>query len=390
MRVANIDRAFRGVKRVAWIAGVAACATTSRPAPIDPAAAWTGWVPELSAPAALPRVPRDTPVIAWEANAGAGVRAGPVVTDQVLVLATTDRRIRTISRQDGSEYWSRRLGSPPGPPLAIGDRIYVGTEGADEGEVRALRFEDGGTEWRRKVGPVRSPIAHFDGTIYGATEFGLAFALQARDGRELWKTRLPGRARALGPVVSGQRLLVISGADTLYSLDRTTGQLLGRAPLPAPATALPALAGDTVVVPAARGILAAYTANGPNPLWESGGFDAFVGPPVLANGEAWAVTRFGQLIAFRLSDGRHRVIADLREGTGAGLTLVQGGFLVGTFRGRLHLLDWEGRLIWTKMLEGQITHAAVAVDGGIAVPMFGPVAGFLGTRPLRGKVVMLR
>lgn len=335
-------------------------------------------------------MPTDTPIVAWETGAGSGLRATPVLTERTVVVASSDRKIRVLDRQDGTEYWNRGTGARPGAPVVVGDRIYVGTEAPGEGEVRSLRFRDGGTVWRRRVGSLASPIAFDDGQIYGVTDAGIAFALRAGDGREIWKSRLPGRGRPWGPVVHGERVLVLSGADTLYSLDRRTGRPLGQAPLPGHAVGRPALVGDTLVVSTGRGSLVAYTANGPRRLWETGGFDLFAGGPVLAEGEALAVTRLGAVVAFRLADGRHRVLAQLREIASAGPTLVEGGLLVGTLSGRLYLLDSEGQAIWTKALEGSITHPPAALDGQIAVPMYGPMGGFLGSRPLRGKVVMLR
>ena len=335
---------------------------------------------------------RQVPDIVWEATAGPGLRSTPILTDQTVLVSSTDRELRAFNLHDGTEYWSRGVGRPPGAPLIVGARIFVGTEATGEGEVRAVRFRDGHTEWRQDVGPIHSPIAFVNDTVYGVTDRGLVFALRARDGRIAWRKALPGRGGIWGPVVDGDRLYFASAADTLYVLDRDGGGRLGQASLPGRAVGLPALAGDTLVITTASGTFFAYSVRAPIParLWETAGFEPFADGPVLAAGEAFAVTRRGAVVAVRLRDGRHRVLTELNEPVGAAPTVVEGGLLVGTLGGRLYLFSLEGRLLWMKPLEGSITHAPAAADGAIFVPMYGPVGGFLGTRPLRGKVVMLR
>lgn len=370
-----------------------ACGPRARPAPVDPAALWSQWLgdPTRSGYRSA-RVPQQAPDVVWEATAGPGLRSTPVLTDQTVLVPSTDRELHALNLHDGTEYWSRGVGGPPGAPLVVGARIFLGTETTGEGEVRAVRFRDGHTEWRQDIGPIHSPIAFANDTVYGVTSRGLVFALRARDGHTAWRTRLPGRGGVWGPVLDGDRLYFISGGDTLYALDRNGGERLGQVSLPGRAVGLPALAGDTLVIATASGAFLGYSVRAPVPvrLWETAGFEPFSGGPVLAAGEAFAVTRRGTVVAVRLRDGRHRVLADLNEPVGAAPTVVEGGLLVGTLGGRLYLVSLDGRLLWMKQLEGSITHAPAATEGAIFVPMYGPVGGFLGTRPLRGKVVMLR
>ena len=360
---------------------------------MDPAAHWTDWMGGAARAGYLSaRAPTDTPAVAWATAAGSGLRSAPVLTDQVVLVASTDRTLRAFDRQSGTEFWGQRLGGTPGAPLLLGDRIYVGTEDGNEGEVRALRFRDGRTQWRRKVGPVPAPLAAAGDTLFGITSRGAAFALRTRDGREVWKTSLRVRGLVWGLVPGPDRVFAVSIGDTLFALDRGSGRLVGRAPLPGRVVGPPALAAGTLVVATAQGAAAAYavSSDAPTLLWETAGFDPFVGGPVIVGDRALAVTEHGELVAFGLADGRHRVLARLEDAASAAPTAVENGVLVGTLTGRLYLLDLEGRLLWTKQLEGSITHPVAVTDFGIVVPMYGPVEGFLGSRPLRGKVVLLR
>jgi outer membrane protein assembly factor BamB len=394
-RRAKIERAPRAVKpaaacALAW-AVAAACGASVRPAPVDPAALWPGPASADGASRALPAVPREPPIVAWEAAAGPGLRGGPALSAEAVVVASTDRNLRALSLPTGEEYWARGVGARPTAPIVVGARIYVGTDDGDDGEVRAVRFRDGGTEWKRRVGPVPTPLAFRDGTLYGVAAGGVAFALDAGEGRERWRTSLTTRrGRAWGPLVSGDRVYVATSADSLYALDRATGRVLHRTGLPAHAVEMPALAGDAVVVPLARGILAAYDTGDLRPRWQTGGFDAWAGGVAVAGDEVYAVTRTGRVVGVRTTDGRHRILAELGEPVGAGPTAVEGGLLVGTLYGTLRLLDVEGQTVWTHRVEGSVVYPPVVADGTIAVPAYGPTSGFLGTRTLRGKVVLLR
>lgn len=360
---------------------------------MDPAALWDQWLGNAArAGYRAAHVPSEPPQVVWEAAAGPGVRGTPVLTDRVVLAPGTDRELRAFNRSDGTEYWARGVGLPPGAPLVVNGRVFLATESLGVGELRALRLTDGGTEWREEVGPVSSPIVFANDTVFGVTDHGFAFAVRARDGRTAWKVGVPARGRPWGPIMVGARVLLVAAADTLFSLDRRDGHRVGQAPLSGALAGLPALQGDTLVVATTDGSLLAYSVRAASPdlLWETAGFETFAGGPAIARGEAFAVTHRGEVVAVRLSDGRHRVLARLDEPVHAGPTLVENGLLVGTLYGRLVFLDYDGQRVWTKELEGSVTHPAAAADGAIFVPMYGPVGGFLGTRPNRGKVVMLQ
>ncbi|HSG81675.1 MAG TPA: PQQ-binding-like beta-propeller repeat protein, partial [Gemmatimonadota bacterium] len=126
----------------------AACRSQpSRPAPVDAGAYWSTSLGHPNrAPFAGQTVSTHTPEILWVSSVGSGIRGMLVVTDQVIVAASANRHIYTLSRSDGSRLWRHKLKGQPYAPLLRADEIYVAT--ADHGLYYVLHMSEG-TELRR-------------------------------------------------------------------------------------------------------------------------------------------------------------------------------------------------------------------------------------------------
>src|SRR2546422_8211293 len=74
-----------------------------------------------------------------------------------------------------------------------------------------------------------------------ATETGEVLRLETAGGHVTWRRRLPGGGAArAGPVPAAGGLAVATTADTLYLLDRATGEIRSRLPTPGAVLATPA------------------------------------------------------------------------------------------------------------------------------------------------------
>ncbi len=146
------------------------------------------------------RVTDKAPSELWSASLSSAIRGMLVVTDEVIVAATTDRGIQTLSRQDGSTFWRRRLDGPPVSPLVVGDVIFTATE--DRGRLRSLGLVEGENRWERRHPSVRNPLSFADDTVFVAAEDGslAAFSRNDRPVEPLWLTRFP-RAPSAGPLI---------------------------------------------------------------------------------------------------------------------------------------------------------------------------------------------
>jgi polyvinyl alcohol dehydrogenase (cytochrome) len=131
---------------------------------------------------------------------------------------------RAVNRDTGETLWEKNLGNPSAlggvmAAAAVADgRIFVahklsGSLNGGTSELIALNMDDGTPAW---PAPVAMPaftwggITHANGVVYTSIQNGSVFALDAKDGKQLWTTRLANGC-AGGPTISNGWLYVPSG-----------------------------------------------------------------------------------------------------------------------------------------------------------------------------------
>jgi len=396
-RAAKIDTARRSVKLRArpratiWLGlaalpWLASCSHQARPAPADAGVYWPTYLGNAArSPFLRERIPDELPSIVWSSQLGSGIQGMPVVTDEVIIAASSDRYIHTLNRQDGSTFWRKRLEGLPVPPMVIGEVIYTAT--TTKSGLRSLRITDGGDVWKRRFPAVSVPLSLTGDTAYAATDDGYLFAVTSMK-QPLWSTRLSAAASA-GPLVLKDWVLYLS-LDSLFLLERASGEREAAACSPEIIAGEAASDGERVYLATERGSLLAWRTPHLELLWQTSGFDSFLSGPVLAGKAGYAVTARGEVVRFDTDTGAAQVIAQTGEVTIASATVVQNGLLVGTLAGRLHFFSWNGEPIWDVQMEGTIEAPVFVHEGRITVAMYGRVSGPLGTKPSRGKLVELR
>ncbi|UCF21255.1 MAG: PQQ-binding-like beta-propeller repeat protein [Gemmatimonadota bacterium] len=349
------------------------------------------------APFRTERLSTAEPTTVWSEGVGSGIQGMPVLAGEAIIAATSDRYLEARSRQDGSLFWRKRLEGPPVSPIIIGDAIYTATEGL--GELRALDVALGDDRWKQRFASVRTPLAMAGDTLFVATENGGLFAFdrcsrsedpagcRTPEGEPIWSTAFRGPPSA-GPLVLTDWVVVVA-LDSLYLFDRFSG--MRRAAAQGPDIAVGELASDgsTVFLATENGSLLAWTTPNLELLWQISGFGNFQSGPVLDGNLGYAVTRTGQVLAFDLTDGAARVIAECKGAVIAPPTLVRNGLLVGTLDGKLHFLGRDGESIWMVEFDGLIETPVIVHQGRILVSMYGKAGGGLGS-PYRGKMAELR
>jgi outer membrane protein assembly factor BamB len=372
-----------GLAALPWLAS---CRHQARPAPADPGVYWPTYLGNAArTPFLSERISDELPSVVWSTQLGSGIQGMPVVTDEVIIAASSDRYIHTLSRQDGSTFWRKRVDGLPVPPLVIGEVIYTAT--TTKSGLRSLRITDGDYVWKRKFPAVSVPLSMAGDTAYAATDDRYLFAVTSME-QPLWSTRLSAAASA-GPLVLKDWVLYLS-LDSLFLLERASGQREAAARSPEIIAGEAASDGERVYLATERGSLLAWRTPDLELLWQTSGFDCFLSGPVLAGDVGYAVTRRGEVVRFDADTGAAQVIAQTGEVTLASPTVVQNGLLVGTLAGHLHFFSWNGEPIWDVQMEGSI-EAPVFVHGGrMTVALYGRVRGPLGSKPSRGKLVELR
>ena len=81
---------------------------------------------------------------------GRGVRGSPALGETVMAVGTADHNLVLVDRSSGELLWRSHLdASVRAGPLLDEDRLYVATESQPQGRVYAIRLRDGRRLWLR-------------------------------------------------------------------------------------------------------------------------------------------------------------------------------------------------------------------------------------------------
>lgn len=203
-----------------------------------------------------------------------------------------------------------------GGGLAIaGDRLYVAT---GQGLLFAINAKDGKEIWRKNIGsPMRSAPKVQGGILYISTVDDQLFAISGGTGEIEWQHRGMGERvgflSAVSPAIGDNIVVVTYTSGDIYGLSADTGQELWSDSLATPrktsATSVFAgFAGDAVI---AGGVAFASSSNGLSAathilsgkrLWEQE--IASAGTPWLAGNYLFVLTSEAQVAAVYARDGR--------------------------------------------------------------------------------------
>ncbi len=363
----------------------AGCSTRPRPAPVDEGVFWPMY---LGTPSRTPfaglRITEEPPTILWTSGVGPAIRGVPVVTDEIIVAASTDRKIQTVSRVDGSTLWRRGMDGPPVDPLVIGGVIYAASE--NKGKLVAIDVVEGDDIWERDSPSVATPISVIDDTLYVAAEDGSLIAL-ASGREEVWRVFFR-RAASAGPLLLDS-LIVYVAYDSVYVLDRRDARLFSKAASPEIFIGEPASDGSSLYVVTERGSIYSWRLPDLEFAWQASGFGNFVSGPVVAGDDGYVVSRSGRLVHFDPASGSASIIAALDDAVIAPPTVVANGVLVGTLGGRLHFCRRNGEPVWDVELDGSIESPVMVHEGRLIVPMYSKRRGMLSSGS-EGRIVELR
>jgi len=332
-----------------------ACVPVVKPGPARQELGWTAYLGSARHDAAAGETLNPDPRPLWRASIGRAVRGSPALGETILAVGTADRNVVLVDRTSGEILWRQRVdGTIRAGPLLDEDRLYLATEAQPEGRVYAIRLRDGKTIWRTRVGSVVAPLG-FDGeALYAGTEGGAVVRVNPEDGHVMWRRALSGAIRA-GPIATPQGLAVVTTADTLYLLDRTTGQVRARRATPGAVLATPASDGRRVYLGTTDGRLLAIDLPELTVRWERAAGDAVYGAPALAHDTLYVLTRDGHLWLIPVDDPAAAKSHALGIVATAGPTPIISGVLVGSVSGEILLVDRaNGAVLWRAQVAGPV------------------------------------
>ena len=368
---AKVERATGGVNlplALLLVIAASACTRTTRPAPVDQGVQpWTTTMADARRDGGADQAaPRD-PAEAWRVDIGRGLTAPLALRSDLLAVTSVDRRVIVMSAASGEIYWEKRLsGVASGSAVFDGAIVYVGAQ-ADDGAAHAFEMARGFELWKRDMPmPVGAALLEGGDNVW-STDNGTLVALDA-EGAVRWRGRLAG-ALVHTPVPSPRGLLVSTSADTLYRIDRASGAVLDRLPLPASVSATPALAGQRLILPLFdTTVVTVDVADWRLAASTRPGAQVRAAPVIDADDAAWLLTETAELWHWP-AEGAPRRVAQAGGSARRSLALSRDGVLVGRLDGRLSLYDFAGGERWTRDLEDSIEAPALVHAGAVYVPL---------------------
>lgn len=232
----------------------------------------------------------DQPKRAWQASIDGGsnrerMAAAPVVADNKLFVTDVTATIHAFAADTGAALWSA---------------------GITEGKLnKAARFGGG--------------VSYDDGKLYATDGVGDVVAMNAADGKILWRAK-PGAPLRGSPTVANGAVYVLTQDNQVFSLNQTDGkvQWVQSGTLETQGVfgvAAPAVSQGTVVAGFSSGELSAYRYENGRILWQDAlsrtsittsvsSLSDIDAAPVIDGGRVYAVGQGGRMVALELSTGQ--------------------------------------------------------------------------------------
>jgi outer membrane protein assembly factor BamB len=273
------------------------------------------------------------------------------------------------------QIWRSNIGEGGGyrarvtaQPVIDGGRIYTMDS---DGLVRAFDVRTGGRIWQADTEADNDRNSNVGGglstdgkTLFAASGRGAVVAFDAATGAHRWRSPLPTAARAAGTIAEG-RIFVPTLDDQLFAFSSDDGHKLWSYQANSNATSIlglpaPAYADGVVVAGFGSGDLVALRAASGSVAWtdtlasaagRSGPTDlaSVRAMPVIVNGQVYAISLAGLMVALDLRTGRRvweRDVGSTESPAVAGDWI----FLVSTDQQVAALARSDGQVAWVNQL----------------------------------------
>ncbi|NNC36528.1 MAG: PQQ-binding-like beta-propeller repeat protein [Hyphomonadaceae bacterium] len=298
----------------------------------------------------------------WSKDVGKGshrkgrVVSSPVVAGGILYTVDGNNKVMAIDAETGSSIWDYKI------KVAKLEKTRRGGKSIVDRVKDPFVWGDSGGSDKEAVG---GGLAVADGRVFVTSGFGLAVALDAASGSEIWRTRTRTPLHS-APAVDNGRLFAVSDDNELFAFDADSGAVLWTYQaiietarmLTAPS---PAIIEDVVIAPFSSGEIVALRVQNGSVLWQdsldsSGNLTPLAAlndigsGPVVADGYVFASAQSGSLGAFDLRTGQ-RVWS--QPAGSLGFPLVIGDFIYTvTTEGQVACLSkTDGTVIWLTQLQ---------------------------------------
>lgn len=279
----------------------------------------------------------------WHFNLPGSFLSPAVAGNRVFVRAEAgeDGFVFALSLDAGAKLWQYRfpavgssydnVGGHVTSPLVAEDRVLVGAAQS----LYALDVESGAVVWEYALqSPIASSVAVAEGLVF-VSDFNHLYALSVADGSEQWRFEFEAVSLFFAPVVLAEQVIITS-FDTVYSLNRSNGELLWAKQLPE-LQVIPAGAyGEQIYVKSTNILVALNKVDGEE-LWRYTTLN-FISLPAVTPDHLYVVDRYGegsQLLAIGRADGQAVWRSDTVQLARSAPTIAQGTLFARTEDGRI-------------------------------------------------------
>ncbi len=198
-------------------------------------------------------------------SAGILAATSPAVSGSIVIAPYSSGELFALRVENGNQLWSdsltrtgnvtslTELNDIAGRPVIDRGRVYAISH---SGRAVSIDIRTGERVWTRNIAGVQTPWVA-GGFIFLVTLEAEVVALSRRDGRIRWIHQLQrfedeedrdGAIEWSGPVLAGDRLILVSSTGEAASLSPYTGELLGMIELPDGVFVAPIIANETLYV----------------------------------------------------------------------------------------------------------------------------------------------
>lgn len=192
----------------------------------------------------------------WDTRVGDGqpIIGGPVLADDLLLVGSSDGYLYALETSDGSVRWKFESKDKVwSTPAVANGRVYFGSL---DHTVYALDLDDGSEVWRfDEAGAFSATPVIANGHVYIGSFDSVFYALDAETGRVDWSFGDANRWYWADAIVTEDTVYAPSLDGNLYALNIDNGDLKWTAFVEGAIIGTPALLGDRIAIPSARGRL---------------------------------------------------------------------------------------------------------------------------------------
>jgi outer membrane protein assembly factor BamB len=172
----------------------------------------TGWLIAATTTGSVLALRATDGHLLWRYEPGVPVHARPSFEGDRLYVPLDDSRLVALRADTGEPVWERHLGGAPNEILAVGNRVYVGS---NDNFFDCVRAADGVVDWRWRTGGdvLGQPIVD-EHKVYFVSMDNVVRGLDRNSGAQRWKRALPLRPTR-GLVRAGDALLVTGASPKL-------------------------------------------------------------------------------------------------------------------------------------------------------------------------------